>query len=205
MIRNIVFDIGNVLVRFRPEEHLRAYVQSNPEAVALRDMIYLSKPWKDGDRGLLGRGAVTERICSEHPEHAALLREVLPVCSEWLTMPDALPGFLDALRGAGYSLYCISNTNDADWASVSSRYPAIAGLPGVLSFRDRVMKPGPEPFQLLIRRFSLLAEECLFIDDMPENTRAAGNVGFQTLLLSSGCESLPGVLGANAEIGGRLR
>ena len=51
MIRNIVFDYGNVLIRFKPEQELRKFVSSDEEAKELRDLIYLSKPWKDNDRG----------------------------------------------------------------------------------------------------------------------------------------------------------
>ena len=78
MIKNIIFDFGNVLVRFRPETQLRRFTRSDEEADALRRLIYLSKPWKDTDRGLLTRQECIDALCKMHPDKERRLRPVFP-------------------------------------------------------------------------------------------------------------------------------
>lgn len=204
MIKNIVFDYGNVLIRFKPEEELRKYTNSDEEASELKNMIYLSKPWKDGDRGLLSREESISALCETYPQRAKLLRTVMCACSDWLTMPENIPPFLDKLRIAGYSLYYISNTNPKDYETIMQKHPALRSIPGVASFKEHILKPELAVFSIFLDRFSLQAPECLFIDDMAENTAAAAAFGFQTLTLTAGAETLPETLIQHEEIGRRL-
>lgn len=206
MIRNLVFDFGNVLIEFEPEKHLRAFVDTEEEALALRELIYLSKPWKDGDRGLVSREESIDRLCALYPEKRGLLTAIMRICSEWLVMPDCIPPLLEEARRAGYGLYYISNTNPDDYASMTARIPALGTLDGgIASFKEGVLKPDPEIFARFLERYGLRAEECLFIDDMPVNTAAAEGIGFHTLTLTSGAGTLPQALHAHAEIGMQLR
>lgn len=127
MIKNLVFDFGNVLIRFTPEKHLRKFVNSDEEAIALRDLIYLSKPWKDGDRGLVTREESIQQLCAIYSEKKELLSNIMRQCSEWLDMPEEIPGCLQHAREAGYGLFFISNTNPNDYASMVSRIPTLMG------------------------------------------------------------------------------
>ena len=204
MIKNIVFDYGNVLIRFKPEEELQKYTNSDEETADLKHMIYLSKPWKDGDRGLLSREESIRELCKAYPQKAELLRTVMGACSEWLTMPESIPAFLDKLRMAGYSLFYISNTNPKDYETIMQKYPVLRSIPGIASFKEHILKPEPAIFSLFLDRFSLQAETCLFIDDMAKNTAVAAALGFQTLTLTTGAETLPETLIKHEEIGRRL-
>ncbi len=195
MIKNLVFDFGNVLIRFTPEKHLRQFVNSDKEAFALRDLIYLSKPWKDGDRGLVTREESIQQLCMIYPEKKELLNIIMRQCSEWLDMPEEIPNFLRRAREAGYGLYFISNTNPNDYASMVSRIPTIKMLDGgIASFQDGIIKPDPKTFAIFLERYKLKAEECLFIDDMDVNTDVAKQMGFYTLTLVGGAETLPQAL-----------
>ena len=195
MIKNLVFDFGNVLIRFTPEKHLRKFVNSDEEAIALRDLIYLSKPWKDGDRGLVTREESIQQLCAIYPEKEELLSTIMRQCSEWLTMPEEIPRCLQHAREAGYGLYFISNTNPNDYASMVSRIPTLKTLEGgIASFQDGIIKPDPKIFSIFLERYDLKAEECLFIDDMDVNTAVAAQMGFHTLTLTGGAETLPQAL-----------
>ncbi len=185
MIRNIVFDIGNVLVRFEPEKYLRTFVDSDDEAQQLKNLIYLSTAWRDGDLGKASRRNTINRLCKQYPEKEAVLRQALRHCSEILLMPQGTPVLLEKLRQSGFQLFYLSNTNPADFAFMTKKYPLLRGMRGIASFQEGVLKPDAAIFHLLLQRFELQAEECLFIDDMPVNTKAASALGFQTITLPS--------------------
>ena len=205
MIKNIVFDYGNVLIRFKPEEEIIRFTNNIQDAMYLRNLIYLSEPWKAGDRGSLSRGEIITQLCNLHPDRAVLLRTMMEQCSQWLTMPKEIPPLLERLKEADYLLYYISNTNQADYSTLVGKYPVLWSIPGIASFREGLLKPDPEIFSLFLKRFSLQAQECLFIDDMQENTNAAEALGFQTITLTAGAEALPQALMAHAEIGKKIR
>jgi len=184
MIRNIVFDFGNVLVNFHPEEYVRPLVNSDEEAKALSDLVFLHPIWKDGDLGRKNREEIIRGMGEIYPEKAELIRQVIAPSNEMLTMPDDIPLFLHELQEKGYHLYYISNTNDSAYTWMRAHYPIMTELEGgIASFQEGILKPSREIFQLLLNRYNLKAEECLFVDDMPENTRGAEEVGYQSLTL----------------------
>lgn len=205
MLKNLVFDFGNVLVVFKPEEHLRKYVQTDEEAMALRNLIWESKPWKDADIGLCGRQETFERLCEMHPEKTALFQKILFECSEWLTIPQEVKDVLHKLQAAGYNLYYISNTNPMDYETMMKNHAILHELKGGLaSFQEKMLKPDPAIYQLLLERYGLNAEECLFVDDMAVNTEAAEKVGYHTLTLTTGAATLETALRTIPEINEKL-
>ncbi len=205
MLKNLVFDFGNVLVVFKPEEQLRKYVQSDEEAMELRNLIWESKPWKDADIGNGDRQDTFERLCEMYPEKKELLRRILFECSEWLTIPEPVKTALHKLQAAGYNLYYISNTNPMDYETMMKNHAILHELKGGLaSFKEKLLKPDPAIYQLLLDRYGLKAEECLFVDDMAVNTAAAEKVGFRTLTLTTGAATLESALCTIPEIAEKL-
>ena len=187
MLKNLVFDFGNVLVVFKPEEQLRRYVQTDEEAMELRNLIWESKPWKDADIGIGGRQETFERLCEMYPEKADLLREILFECSEWLTIPEEVKAVLHKLQAAGYNLYYISNTNPMDYETMMKNHAVLHELKGGLaSFQEKMLKPDPAIYQLLLDRYGLNADECLFIDDIEANTKGAEAVGIHGYCYADG-------------------
>ena len=201
MLKNLVFDFGNVLVVFKPENHLRDYVETDAEALMLRNLIWESKPWRDEDIGIGNRQDTFEQLSGAYPEKSELFRKVLFECSNWLTVPAEVETLLRQLRAAGYNLFYISNTNPMDYETMMHNYPILRELDGGLaSFKEKVLKPDPAIYQLLLERYGLKADECLFVDDMPINTEAAEKVGFHTLTLTTGAASLETALRSIPEI-----
>ncbi len=95
---------------------------------------------------------------------------------------------LDSLRRAGAPLYAITNfaiTNFASdtFAEACELYPFLktSFLDIVVSGDERLIKPDPAIFELLLARQKLVAEDCIFIDDSPKNVDAAAALGFHAL------------------------
>ena len=205
MLKNLVFDFGNVLVVFKPEEHLRQYAQSDEEAMELRNLIWESKPWKDADVGLCGRQETFERLCEMYPDKKALFAKILFECSEWLTIPQEVKDALHKLQAAGYNLYYISNTNPMDYETMMKNHAVLHELKGGLaSYKEKMLKPDPAIYQLLLNRYGLNAEDCLFVDDMAVNTASAEKVGYHTLTLTTGAATLETALRTIPEINEKL-
>ena len=181
MIRNLVFDFGNVLVDWRPERHLVDYVGSEEEALMWRKRIWCAY-WGEGDRGMVTREQITEYLVGLYPEQEAMLREVTAIEQEWLVMLPDTEEFLEKLRAAGYRLYYLSNTSAPDYASMMRRLPALSKLDGgIASFQEKLLKPDPAIFTTLLSRFGLDPEESLFMDDALKNLDGAASVGMKTL------------------------
>ena len=200
MLKNLVFDFGNVLVRFEPFHMLRTHVESDAEAEKLFHLIYESADWINGDLGYLTRPEVVERLCANHPDKAELLKRVMPECPSILVMPDGTPQLLEDLKKAGFACYFISNVNPEDFHYMRGKYPAMGVLEGIASFQEHIRKPDAAIYQTLLERYGLKAEESIFVDDMPVNTAAAEALGFRSITLTGGADTLEEALMAVPEI-----
>ncbi len=205
MLKNLVFDFGNVLVYFKPEIALREFFDSDEDAAYWIPRVYGSEPWRNGDSGKWTRAQVVDGICRLFPEKADALRAALARHTQMLLMPEGTPALLSRLRAAGYRLYFISNTSDDDVAFMRREHPVLFSLDGgIASCEAKLVKPDPAIFRLLLTQYDLRAEECLFVDDMWQNTAAAAREGFRTLTLTTGADTLEEALLGIPEIAERL-
>ncbi len=192
MIRNLVFDMGNVLIRFDPDFFMdRAGIRSADLRQRLWKELFHSVEWAQMDLGILTEESAEPLILVRFPE------EERPTVSHllwhWADDREQIPGmeeFLRELKEKGYRLFLLSN------ASVSQhdywpRFPVSRFFEGTLISCDvKVVKPCPEIYRLLTRKFSLLPEECLFIDDAPSNVAGAIACGWQGIVFQGDATEL---------------
>jgi 2-haloacid dehalogenase len=89
---------------------------------------------------------------------------------------------LERLREAGVPNYCITNFSGAKFKEAQSRYPFLARFDGaIVSGDERVLKPDPAIYKLLLDRYGLAAADCLFIDDSQANVDGARAVGMHAI------------------------
>ncbi|MBR6578939.1 MAG: HAD-IA family hydrolase, partial [Clostridia bacterium] len=90
------------------------------------------------------------------------------------------------LKAAGVGVYFLSNTTDHAFEHMSSVYEVFSYLDGgIASYREGVAKPSAEIFELFLSRYGKRAEECIFVDDMPQNVESARTVGFNGIILKN--------------------
>lgn len=176
---NVVFDIGNVLIRWAPERAV-AHVFPDPaeglawlHRVGFFDWNYV----QDGGRGFDAGLAVLE---AAHPGASAVLGEYARRFG--LTIEAPIEGswvLLEALRAEGHRLFAITNFAAYTWPVALEMHPRLGTSfeDVVVSGREHLLKPGPEIYRLLCARNGLRAEDCLFIDDSPANVEGARAVG----------------------------
>ena len=184
MIRNIVFDMGNVVLRFSADLFLDREGVTDPEdRKTILNELFRSVEWSMMDLGLLTEEEVEPRVLARVPEHLkAHVSHLLYSWAEPRAMVEGMEDLVRRLKTAGYGIYLLSN------ASVSqpkywSPLPISRVFDGTLiSAEVRLVKPMPEIYRLFTETFSLKPEECVFIDDFPLNVAAAIAEGWEGIV-----------------------
>lgn len=174
MIRNILFDMGQVLIRFDRKLFLDRLDISEGEKQLLLREVFLSVEWVQMDRGTKNEATALESIYRRLPEHLHAAAETLACHWDEPMLPiDGIYELVEELKGNGYGIYLLSNASLRQheyWP----RIPASRFFDGKLISADhQVIKPQPEIYDLCLQKFGLKAEECFFIDDVPANVEGA--------------------------------
>ncbi len=177
MIRAVVFDVGNVLIRWEPR---RVFPEmSEGEVERLFAEIGFSEWNREQDRGRSWAEGVAV-LAARHPRRA---EEIARFAEDWhRAVPEAVPGtlaLLDALRARAVPTHAITNFSAERWVECCARFPFLADRFGVtiVSAHERLVKPDPRIYRRLLERTGLAAADCLFIDDAPANIAAAETLG----------------------------
>ena len=191
MIKNIVFDMGNVLLLFDRARFLDAVGVEGDDRRLLLNNVYMSVEWARMDRGSMTEAEAAESMCTRLP--ARLHEKVHLLVDHWDRPIYPVPG-MDALirdlKAAGYSIYLLSNASYRQheyWP----RVPGSEYFDGTLISADvKLVKPEREIYELLCSSFSLKAEECLFIDDSTQNIEGAERAGIPGIVFHGDAEEL---------------
>lgn len=179
MIRNVVFDMGNVLLRFDTRGAAAAFAAAPGDAELLHQGVFQSPWWIRMDRGgdeetSLG-GMLRELPQRLWPD----VRELMERWDDFLIPIDGVIALAEELGEKGYRLYLLSNTS-VRFRRFFGKLPVLRDFSGlVLSFEEGLLKPEPEFYRRLFDRYALRPEECFFIDDSPPNIEAAWNLGME--------------------------
>ena len=174
MIKNIVFDMGNVLVRFDPELFMDRYSLTGEDRRLIRNEVFRSVEWTMLDRGVIDEEIAEQRILPRLPErlHDAA-RGLIETWDDPIVPVEGMLELLQALKAKGYRLYLLSNAATRQpiyWA----RAEASKLMDGALiSAEVKLLKPDPQIYRTFLRKFALRPEECVFIDDTPINVEGA--------------------------------
>ena len=190
MIRNVVFDMGNVLLRFSPEQFLTREGVLDPEdRKLLRNELFLSVEWALMDLGALSEDTAEPLIAARLPER--LREKASELLHNWSRDRETVPGMEEIVRrlkAAGYRLYLLSNASvgQPDYWNRLEMSRLFDGT--LISAFVKTVKPGPEIYRLFIKKFALKEDECVFIDDSHANVAAAVNLGWKGIVFHGEAE-----------------
>lgn len=177
---NIVFDIGNVLLHWDPRVLYRKIFATEDEVEWF--LTHVCPPsWNlEQDRGRSFADAV-EEATTRHPDHAEAIAAYHHRWHETLTHAiDGSVMILEELKSRGAPLYAITNWNQDKFRETRARYGFLEHFHDiVVSGDERLVKPDPAIYRLLLDRNGLEASTCLFIDDSPKNVAGAQAVGMK--------------------------
>ncbi len=189
MIKNIVFDIGNVLVDYKPVEFLAQKGFSEPIIRRIIKASVLSPYWEQFERADLTEEEVMRAFVSMDPGIEKELYEAYADIKGMLVIRSYAVDWVRRLKEAGYKVYYLSNYSKKAYDDCRESLAFMEYMEGgFLSFQVRATKPDPKIYTEFLAHFGLKAEECVFIDDTEENVAMAKELGFHGILFTS-CES----------------
>jgi putative hydrolase of the HAD superfamily len=178
MIRNLVFDLGNVLISFVPSDYLvKKNYPGTIRNTILKD-IFQSDEWKMLDNGDI---TVSEAIESIAPKSSLRREEIALVFSfrrDIMFPLDENARLLPGLRKKGFKLYYLSNFPLDVFEEIKNDYYFFRHFDGgIISSEVKLSKPDVRIYECLFRKYGLIPSESLYIDDLEENVRAAESAG----------------------------
>ena len=184
MIRNIVFDMGQVMIRFDPAVFMdREGITDPADRKLIQNELFRSLEWAQMDSGVLTEETAEPLILARIPDR--LKDHVRNLLYNWHLARDPVPGMeqlVKSLKNAGLRIYLLSNASKAQphyW----QKLPFSTLFDGTLISCDvGVVKPMPEIYKAFTAKFSLLPEECVFIDDAAANVAGAVACGWQGIV-----------------------
>lgn len=186
MVRNVVFDIGNVLAGFCWQEFYKSFGYSEEIFGKLADATVRSPFWNEMDRGKLSDEELLEGFIKNDSSIEKEIREVFENVEEIIQRFDYAIPWIRELKEKGYHIYVISNFSRKAHVECIKALDFLEEIDGeILSYQVKLIKPSPEIYQLLCSKYNLKAEECVFIDDLPKNVEAARKEGMKGLIFES--------------------
>lgn len=178
----VVFDVGNVLLRWDARLIYRSLI---PDAERLDWFMQniCTMAWNlEQDRGRSWEEAVA-LLVAQHPEWES---EIRAFDERWHdSVPHAIAdsvAVLEELKARDEKVYAITNFSQEKWAECLIRFPFLQRFDGVVvSAQERLLKPDPAIYQVLLGRYGLAAGDCIFVDDSEKNVVAARDIGMQAV------------------------
>lgn len=182
MIRNVVFDLGNVLLRFDPMAYLLKTYEDFTVAETLYWGIFRSEEWKLLDEGKITEEEALTRMENRLPQWKDDVRTLFTTW-EYTVIEEmsASVFFLRRFKDMGYKLYALSNYPKRGYRNTVTQYDWFSLFDGqVISYEVKQVKPGRGIYETLFQRYGLKPEECLFVDDTLPNVEAAKALGMES-------------------------
>lgn len=185
MIKNIIFDIGGVLVSFEPDRVFREMGLPEEEVQILYQHTAKSPYWKELDRGVLPKEEVFQTMVNTMPQ--AYRKNAMEFFTK--RIPEAVTSFdysadwLKGLKERGYNIYLLTNYPEwlfeTHWKKGFTFVPYVDGK--VVSGKVKLIKPDHAIYETIIKKYSLNPAESVFIDDVKENVQAAKETGLNAI------------------------
>lgn len=189
MIKNIVFDMGNVLVAYDGLRVCERYIENMHDRKRIFRAVFLSQEWVYLDMGVMSEEEAMARICAGLPER---LHEAAWLCmNHWheycmQTIREMEP-VIRSLKAKGYGIYVCSNASMRLTACYKEVLPALDCYDGILfSAEVKCVKPQKEMYEHFFAKFGLRPEECFFIDDLQLNIDGAKACGMDGYCFADG-------------------
>ena len=192
MIRNIVFDMGKVLIDFNPDSFMdHAGITDPADRKIVRQELFSSIEWAQMDMGIATEDSIESAVLSRVPEH--LRERTRHLLHKWYIPRRMIPGMEDMVRRlkeAGYGIYLLSNAS-VNQPVYWNQLPVSRYFDGVMiSAFVKTVKPCPDIYRLFTGKFGLKEEECLFVDDAPINVAGAVACGWQGIVFYGDADQL---------------
>lgn len=182
MYKNIIFDLGNVLLSFNPKEYLNGKLEKGRIERVFKE-IFLSEEWVKLDEGTITEIEAIEAISLRNEDYREDIKRAFENWYDILVPINETVELLKALKEKGYKLYYLSNFHDIAFKKVKEKYDFFNLFDGgVVSSEDNLLKPDERIYKAILNRYDLLPKESIFIDDTKINVEAAKEANIEGLV-----------------------
>jgi putative hydrolase of the HAD superfamily len=181
-IRNVVFDVGGVLLEWNPPAVIARLHPDLAVQKQLREQIFDHADWHEFDRGGLSESEAIERFAGRSGLGADATRALMHGARDSLNPIGGTLRLVEDLNAAGIHLYLLSNMPESTFEYLVGRHGFFAHFKHlVISGKILLVKPDPAIYQHLVDKTGILPAESVFIDDLPRNIVAARECGFHAI------------------------
>ncbi len=181
MIKNIVFDIGNVILNFKLSEVLPYFAKDEKEEKFIKKNIIESPEWLGN--ALIDTGYISKEnaisIVEDRTNHIndELIEKFWNNYNKYSKINEEVVKLIKELKNSGYKIYLLSNINEHTYDSIKENelFNIIDGY--IFSYIEHKVKPYKSIYLSLLDKYKLIPSECLFIDDKEENVKTANTLG----------------------------
>lgn len=186
MIKTIIFDIGNVLVDYSWRSFFEKYDLDKETFRRLSEATVLNEDWNEFDRGVLKTEEVIALLQENDPELSGLIGRVFENLNGLVTRRSYAIPWIEELKARGLTVLVLSNFSEKALQDCTDAMDFLSHVDGgILSYREKLIKPMPEIYERLIRQYDLVPEECVFLDDLQQNLDGAAAFGIHTILFQN--------------------
>lgn len=178
MVEKVLFDLGNVLLRFDFDRAYNALAEHGADITALRSDA-MSQVRDDYETGLISTEALYQRT-AELSGYEGPQRHFEQSWQDIFEVNTPMVTFLEDLLSQGVPRYLLSNTNDLHVSHIEANYEVLNHFDDIIySHLAKAMKPDERIFEQAITKFQLDPAKTVYIDDRADNIEAGARLGFQ--------------------------
>ena len=183
MIKAIIFDLGGVLVDWNPKYLYKKIFKDEVEMQQFLDTI-CTNDWNEEQDGGCTLKDGTDLLVNKFPEHEVNIRAYYGRWVEMLNGPieGTVEIFKQLKKSGKYKIYALTNWSAETFPIAQQKYDFLNWFDGiVVSGTEKMRKPDPAFFQILLDRYNLKVDDVLFIDDNLRNVNAAREMGVDSI------------------------
>ena len=187
MKKNLIFDVGGVLIGYRWKEmFMDDFGLSDEGAEELGRRIFDDPIWSDFDRGFVAIDALVAHYCGLYPDSEYYIKRLFYENDKMATEREAVWEKMKELKDRGYNIYILSNYSEYLFKKHTDNMPFRAILDGgIVSYEVGSVKPEPAIYEKILAKYSLDPAECIFYDDIEKNVESARELGIESHLVMS--------------------
>jgi len=188
MIKNFVFDIGGVILD-NSKEVLQKYLNKDEtEVKELTKIVYGSSSFRKVLLGDMSQTECMKQLMIQYLEYKEDIEKILSVSHQNKILPlkKETLDIIFKLKEMNYKLYLLSNLTEETYNYIKDELNILNVFDGgIFSFKDKLLKPHHEIYELLLQRYNLNKEETIFFDDILKNVEAGNKLGIKSIQFKS--------------------
>ena len=180
MIKNIIFDFGNVLLEWNEDKIVTNYSNNKEEQEILKQVIFKSDEWFKLDDGSMNYQEAISVFKNKLPFNLkSKVEEIMNTWYKKMPINQEIYNLIKELKENNYKIYALSNTHVPVYEYVQSLEIGKYFDGFLISAIEKMMKPNEEIYYRLFEKFKLVPQECFFIDDSERNISASKKCGME--------------------------